>query len=57
MALALEERTVKALETIATSAAKTSAAMELIAKLLETKLEAIAEEVAEARSVIEKRGG
>lgn len=56
MALALEERTVKALETLATSSKKHVALMEKLVDLIEKKFEDLATEVATLNSTIEGKG-
>lgn len=56
MALALEERTVKALEAIAKAAEKSAATVEELKKIIETKLEAVAEEIATLNATVEKKG-
>ena len=56
MSLSHEERTVKALEFIAKSAERTATAIEAIQKLVEEKLEAVAEEVANLNATMEKKG-
>jgi hypothetical protein len=56
MALGLEERNVKALEVIAKAAVRTADALEAIRKVIDEKLEAVAEEVAGLNATVDKKG-